>query len=105
MFENRIDAHDQGDEVRAILEGVALQLRRQVDALCGGARPHTILSGGGGAKSDLWKSIKQQIVGIPLTTARNPESVARGAAMVAIRRLKNEAFADIARHSIPDQKA
>ena len=95
MFERHTAEHQQSDEVCAILEGVAFQLRRQVDTLCGGAKPNAIRCAGGGAKSALWRSIKQQILGIPIITTQNPEPVAFGAGALAICRLKNQALLDL----------
>lgn len=71
--------HTRGQVTRAILERVARSLEEQVQRLCGDAPPPTLHLAGGGARSELWRSILTRRVG-PVTTAPTPEPTALGAA-------------------------
>ena len=73
--------HGRPDFVRAILEGVACELRRMVDAW--GEEPGVTAYrvSGGGSRSALWRQVIADVLGAPLTaTAQTP---ADGAAMLA----------------------
>lgn len=73
----------KGHAVRAILEHVALELRRQVEQLCGGKMPAEIRSVGGAARSELWLQIKADVLGVPVVATTCPEPTCLGGAMLA----------------------
>lgn len=78
-------AHTRAHLARAAMEGLAMALRRMVEAtepLC--ARTAEIRSLGGGAKSGLWCQIKADVLNIPVKAVKNSESAAcMGAAILA----------------------
>lgn len=86
-FENRLPHHGRGHCVRAIMEQVAFALARQVRQLTGGQFPGEIRSSGGAARSELWLSIKADVLGVPFAATVCPEPTSQGAAMLAARAL------------------
>jgi xylulokinase len=84
LFVGRRKAHHRGHEVRAILEGVAYELRRQVSALCGKEWPDRIKAAGGAARSKLWLKIKSQILGCSVESVDCLEPTSLGAARLAL---------------------
>ncbi|MGH9941769.1 MAG: xylulokinase [Pyrinomonadaceae bacterium] len=77
-------SHTRAHVVRAILEGVAFSLR---DTLTIFAEMHvpveTILLGGGGARSSLWRQIQADVYGRAVETVAVDEGAAYGAALLA----------------------
>ncbi len=70
--------------VRSVMEGVVFALDdsfRLIREL--GAPMERIVSGGGGARSALWRSMQADVFGLPVTTAGNTEAAMLGAAMLA----------------------
>jgi sugar (pentulose or hexulose) kinase len=80
MFIGRSSIHQRGHEVRAIMEGVALELRRQVTTLCGDALPASVQAAGGAARSATWLKIKSEVLGCPVEAVACPEPTSMGAA-------------------------
>lgn len=77
-------AHDRGHFVRAVLEGVAFMLRRNLELLAdAGATAAEIHSHGGGARSELWCRIKADACGRPVVTLEGEDAAIRGDAMLA----------------------
>ncbi|MEO8461646.1 MAG: FGGY family carbohydrate kinase [Chloroflexota bacterium] len=77
-------AHGRGHFVRAILEGVAFMLRRNLELLAGaGAHAPEVRSHGGGARSALWNQIKADVCGLPIVTLEGEDAAVRGDAMLA----------------------
>jgi xylulokinase len=76
--------HGRAHFVRAIMEGVAFMLRRNV-AMLGdlGITAQELRSHGGGARSSLWNQIKADICSMPVLTLRGTEAAVRGDAMLA----------------------
>lgn len=78
-------AHTKAHFGRAIMEGVAMALRRMVDAaepLC--SKALEIRSLGGGAKSGIWCQIKADVLGLPVKVLAESESTpCIGAAILA----------------------
>ena len=76
--------HTAGHFVRAILEGVAFNLRHNMDVL-GKAGLHfsEMRSSGGGARSRLWSQIKADVCGLPVVTLANAEAALLGDAILA----------------------
>lgn len=77
--------HDRGHFIRAIMEGLAIALKRMLEceqAL--GATMTEIRSLGGGSKSKAWCQIKADILGMPVKVIDNSESTpCMGAAILA----------------------
>lgn len=70
--------------IRAVLESIGYMLKEQIDvAESLGIEINEIRSLGGGAKSELWNSIKTNITGKPITTLKNEETAVTGAAILA----------------------
>jgi xylulokinase len=82
-FANLSLEHERADVARAVLEGVAMNLRGVLDAL----DPRGVSElrvGGGGAQSDLWLRIVADVTGRRLLRVARPRFAgARGAALVA----------------------
>ncbi len=76
--------HGKGHMVRAILEGVAFMLRRNLELLEGaGARSDEVRSHGGGARSRLWNQIKADACDRPVVTLEGENAAIRGDALLA----------------------
>jgi len=76
--------HDKGHFVRAILEGVAFNLRQILAALNQvGYHFGEVRTSGGGARSPLWNQIKADVCGIPIVTLANEETALLGDAILA----------------------
>ena len=89
--------HDRAHAIRAVLEGVALNLGwllPAVEEFIGAAVPF-VRFGGGGAQSDLWAQVLADALDRPVHRLADPRTTnARGAAFLA--------FADLGRMSIAD---
>ncbi len=76
--------HTKAHLARAVLEGVAFGLRDSLEIMksmgisIGNAR-----ASGGGAKSEVWRSIQADVFGLPLSTIAIDEGPALGAALLA----------------------
>jgi xylulokinase len=76
--------HNRGHFVRAILEGVAFNLRHILEALSeAGLHFAEIRSSGGGARSRLWNQIKADVCGLPIVTLANEEAALLGNVILA----------------------
>lgn len=84
MFVDRTAIHTRGHEVRAILEAVARELRRQVGVLCDTEWPGSVLASGGAARSRLWLAIKSSTLGCPVKAVDRPEPTSLGAYRLAL---------------------
>ena len=77
--------HDRGALVRAVLEGVAFGLRDSLELLRElGVQPEVGRVSGGGARSDLWRSIVASVLDLPLELTAVTEGAAYGAALLAV---------------------
>ncbi len=77
-------ATSRGHLTRALLEGVAYQLRQNLDATQELAGPaHQAILFGGGAKSPLWRKIIADVIGRPVAWTPTVETASLGAAMLA----------------------
>jgi xylulokinase len=77
--------HDRGALVRAVLEGVAFGLRDSLDLLRElGVEPDVGRLSGGGARSELWRSIVAAVLDLPLELTAVTEGAAYGAALLAV---------------------
>jgi xylulokinase len=81
------------DMARAVMEGVALLLDRNLqDMRRGGLEFSHIISTGGAAKSDVWSQIKADICGLEIRIPAESEAACLGAAMIAA--VSSGAFSD-----------
>jgi xylulokinase len=71
------------DFVRALFEGVAFQIRRNVEFMSEGAGVDEIRLFGGGAKSDIWCRVIADVTGKKVNTLSTVETACAGAAMLA----------------------
>ncbi|MDP2982545.1 MAG: xylulokinase [Candidatus Latescibacter sp.] len=76
--------HTRGYFARAVLEGVAFELRDSLDVIGQmGIRPHTVILSGGGAKSPLWPKILADVFDLPLALSASEEAACFGTALLA----------------------
>ena len=76
--------HDRASVIRAILEGVAFELRRVVESIQACGIPVSELRAvGGGARSPLWLQIKADVLNVVLRRPDVTEATSLGAAMLA----------------------
>lgn len=75
----------RGQIVRAALEGLCFQLRKQIGAIGNavGRAPKRLRVVGGGQKNPLWLQLKADITGLPIEITTNPEVTLLGVAMLA----------------------
>jgi len=76
--------HERRDLYRAVLEGVAYEVRKNIEVFKElGIEPKELLLTGGGSRSDFWNQIYADVLGI--TCVRNiiEESTSLGAAILA----------------------
>ena len=78
-------AHNRGYIARAIMEAVGFMLRRNLEEIgrIAGSLPNEIYSFGGGARSDLWNSIKADITGLTVRPLDVSETACLGASLLA----------------------
>jgi xylulokinase len=77
-------SHTRAHFVRALLEGVAFMLQRNLETIeRTGIQIHEIRSTGGGARSRLWNQIKANICNRPVVTLANEETGLLGDAILA----------------------
>jgi len=79
------EVHRRGHIYRALLEGIAMDLRRGAELLekVSGDRIREVRVGGGGSQSDLAVQILADVLGCPVRRPQSVELSARGAALVA----------------------
>ena len=87
----------RGDVIKALLEGVALEMRLNLDILeqarCG---IHELRAIGGGARSAVWTQIKADVIGKPIKTCDVAEAGCLGAAMLACAAHTGESLHELA---------
>jgi D-xylulose kinase len=77
-------SHTRGHFARAILEGVAFLLKRNLEVLQNaGVDVTEIRSTGGGARSPLWNQIKSNVCNLPVVTLKNEDTALLGDAILA----------------------
>jgi len=87
-------SHTRGHFVRALLEGVAFMLRRNLESIeSAGVQVEEIRSTGGGARSRLWNQIKADVCNRPVVTLVHEETGLLGDAILA--GVAGEVFASI----------
>ena len=83
-FTGRTLATGRGDLVRAVLEGVAYQVRTNLEAMASRtAPPRAVAAFGGGARSPLWRQVLADVLGLPVGVTDTVETACLGAAMCA----------------------
>jgi xylulokinase len=83
-YENLSLATTRGHLTRAVLEGIAFQMRANLEVTQAIAGPVSeAIVFGGGAKSALWREIISNVTGLPLGWTPSVETACQGAAMLA----------------------
>jgi xylulokinase len=78
-------AHKRGHFCRAILEGSAYAIRDITDQMLQMGLPlQEIRAVGGGARSSLWRQIKADVTGLPVSITNTVETTALGAGILAL---------------------
>jgi len=86
-------SHRRNHVVRAVLEGISLEIRWMLDAIAQTGVPvEEIRLAGGGSKNPVWNQIHADILGRPIRTVKNPDAALVGGAMCAAVALR--AFSD-----------
>ena len=76
-------AHGRGEMARAVMEGVALEIRDIMQVwLVAGVPVELLRLGGGATRSALWNQIQADVYGRPVQTLRAGESTGLGAALL-----------------------
>ncbi len=76
--------HEQGDVVRAVMEGVTFACRDAFAALRdAGASPERIVMAGGGSRSPFWRQLVADVFGLPVYGLATTDQSAIGAALLA----------------------
>lgn len=76
--------HTRGDLYRSVLEGTALGVRHNIEAMrSAGARPTRVTAVGGGTHSDLWMRIVSDVTGVVQSVPRVTVGASFGAAFLA----------------------
>lgn len=89
----RLTTHKR-DVLRALLEGVAFEMRLNLDILRRSGVPIRELRAiGGGARSRRWTQLKADVLHTPITTVRVPEAGCLGTAMLAKAAVTGESLA------------
>src|SRR5262249_21472654 len=75
----------RGQVVRAALEGLCFQLRKQIGAIRNavGHTPKRLRVVGGGQKNPLWLQLKSDVTGLPVEVSTHPEVTLLGVAILA----------------------
>jgi xylulokinase len=77
-------SHRAGHMVRAVMEGVTLGMRQQVQMMRGlGVEVKDIRAGGGGSRSEFWLQMQADMYGAVVSTIRVDQGAALGAAILA----------------------
>ena len=86
----------KGDIIRALLEGVALEMRLNLDILKqSGCEVSELRTIGGGAKSEIWNQLKADVIGKKITVLNVTEAGCLGAAMLAKAADTSQSLVDI----------
>lgn len=77
-------SHHLGDFTRAVLEGIVFSIHESVEIFRNyGKTIDTVISIGGGAKSDLWLQIQADVFNAKVVKLQNEQGPGMGAAMIA----------------------
>ncbi len=87
----------RGEFIRALLEGVAFEMRLNLDILRRtGAEVMELRATGGGAQSSTWMQLKADVIGKPITVLNVTESACLGVAILARAAETGESIVDLA---------
>ncbi|MCK4275482.1 MAG: hypothetical protein KAX78_03145 [Phycisphaerae bacterium] len=87
----------RGQVIRALLEGVAFEMRLNLEILNrSGCVINELRAVGGGAKSALWSQLKADVIGKPITTLNVTEAGCLGAALLARAADADQPIAELA---------
>jgi len=76
--------HERRDLYRAVLEGVAYEIRKNIEVFKDlGIEPNELKLTGGGSRSDFWNQIIADVLGITCVRNLNEEATSLGAAILA----------------------
>lgn len=76
--------HTTSDVYKAMMEGVAYEMRLNLETLKeAGICPTSLRATGGGASSRMWMQMKADILNLPMTSLGSAEAGAAGCAMMA----------------------
>jgi len=90
-------SHTRGDVLRALLEGVAFEMRLNMDVLDrSGMHINELVAIGGGARNRRWTQLKADVMGKPIGTAEVTEAGCLGVAMLASAADTGESITDLA---------
>lgn len=88
----------RGEVLRALLEGVAFEMRLNLDILQrSGIAVDELVAIGGGAKNRRWTQLKADVMGKPISLAQTAEAGCMGVAMLAMAADTGEDVTEIAR--------
>lgn len=77
-------AHKRSHVIRAVLEGISLEIRWMLDAIATTGVPiEEIRLAGGGSKNQIWNQMHADIFNQPIRTVENPDAALVGGAMCA----------------------
>ncbi len=77
-------SHQRSHVIRAVLEGISLEIRWILDAISqAGAPVEEIRLAGGGSKNKTWNQIHADVLNRPVRTVQNPDAALVGGAMCA----------------------
>ena len=94
----------RGEILRALLEGVALEMRLNLEILReSGCEIRELRAIGGGAKSAFWTQLKADVLGHPITALNVTEAGCLGVAMLAAVATTGQALSDLARRWVKPQ--
>jgi xylulokinase len=94
----------RGEILRALLEGVALEMRLNLEILReSGCEIRELRAIGGGAKSAFWMQLKADVLGCPITTLNVTEAGCLGVAMLACAAATGQALPDLSRRWVKPQ--
>ena len=94
-------ATTRGEILRALLEGVAFEMRLNLEILReSGCEIRELRAIGGGAESAFWTQLKANVLGCTITTLNVTEAGCLGAALLACAATTGRPLRDLARHWI-----
>ena len=91
----------RGEILRALLEGVALEMRLNLEILReSGCEIRELRAIGGGANSAFWTQLKADVIGRPITGLHVTEAGCLGVAMLACAATTGQALSDLVRRGV-----
>jgi xylulokinase len=94
----------RGEILRALLEGVAMEMRLNLEILrASGCEIRQLRAVGGGAKSAFWTQLKADVIGRPVTTLNVTEAGCLGTAMLACAAVTGCSVPDLTRAWVTPQ--